>query len=47
MQRYPLSFAHHLLAYLEMFQRDRESLKNKDQELIPPIRATLAGTKIK
>ncbi|MDC3118107.1 argininosuccinate lyase [Prochlorococcus sp. AH-716-K03] len=45
----PLSFAHHLLAYLEMFQRDRERLKEVRARVnISPLgAAALAGTKIK
>ena len=45
----PLSFAHHLLAYLEMFQRDRERLKEvRSRVNISPLgSAALAGTKIK
>ena len=44
----PLSFAHHLLAYLEMFQRDRERLKEvRSRVNISPLgAAALAGTKI-
>ena len=45
----PLSFAHHLLAYLEMLQRDRERLKEvRSRVNISPLgSAALAGTKIK
>ncbi len=45
----PLSLAHHLLAYLEMFQRDRERLKDvRSRVNISPLgAAALAGTKIK
>ena len=45
----PLSFAHHLLAYLEMFHRDRERLKEVRARVnISPLgAAALAGTKIK
>jgi len=45
----PLSLAHHLLAYLEMFQRDRERLKEVRARVnISPLgAAALAGTKIK
>ncbi len=45
----PLSLAHHLLAYLEMFQRDRERLKEvRSRVNISPLgAAALAGTKIK
>ena len=45
----PLSVAHHLLAYLEMFQRDRERLKEvRAMVNISPLgSAALAGTKIK
>ena len=45
----PLSLAHHLLAYLEMFQRDRERLKEVRSRVntSPLGAAALAGTKIK
>ncbi len=45
----PLSLAHHLLAYLEMFQRDRERLNQvRERVNICPLgAAALAGTKIK
>jgi len=45
----PLSLAHHFLAYLEMFQRDRERLKEvRSRVNISPLgAAALAGTKIK
>ena len=45
----PLSLAHHLLAYLEMFQRDRQRLKEvRGRVNISPLgAAALAGTKIK
>ena len=45
----PLSLAHHLLAYLEMFQRDRERFKEvRSRVNICPLgAAALAGTKIK
>ncbi len=45
----PLSLAHHLLAYLEMFQRDRERLKEVRRRVnVSPLgAAALAGTKIK
>ena len=45
----PLSLAHHLIAYLEMFQRDRERLKEvRSRVNISPLgAAALAGTKIK
>ena len=45
----PLSLAHHLLAYLEMFQRDRQRLKEVRARVnISPLgAAALAGTKIK
>ncbi len=45
----PLSLAHHLLAYLEMFQRDKDRLKDVRQRVnISPLgSAALAGTKIK
>ena len=44
----PLSLAHHLLAYLEMFQRDRERLREVRARVnISPLgAAALAGTKI-
>ena len=44
----PLSLAHHFLAYLEMFQRDRERLNEvKARVNISPLgSAALAGTKI-
>ena len=45
----PLSLAHHLLAYLEMLQRDRERFKEvRGRVNISPLgAAALAGTKIK
>ena len=45
----PLSLAHHMLAYLEMFQRDRERFKEvRSRVNICPLgAAALAGTKIK
>ena len=45
----PLSLAHHLLAYVEMFQRDIERLKDvrKRVNISPLGAAALAGTKIK
>ena len=45
----PLSLAHHLLAYIEMFQRDRERFKEvRSRVNISPLgAAALAGTKIK
>ena len=45
----PLSLAHHLLAYLEMFQRDTERLLDvRSRVNISPLgAAALAGTKIK
>ena len=45
----PLSMAHHFLAYLEMFQRDRERLKEVRARvnICPLGAAALAGTKIK
>ncbi len=45
----PLSLAHHILAYLEMFQRDRERLKEVRSRVntSPLGAAALAGTKIK
>ena len=45
----PLSLAHHLVAYLEMFQRDRERLREvRSRVNISPLgAAVLAGTKIK
>ena len=45
----PLSLAHHLLAYLEMLQRDRERFKEVRARVnISPLgAAALAGTKIK
>ena len=45
----PLSLAHHLIAYLEMFQRDRERLKEvRSRVNVSPLgAAALAGTKIK
>jgi len=45
----PLSLAHHLLAYLEMFQRDLERFKEvRSRVNISPLgAAALAGTKIK
>ena len=44
----PLSLSHHLLAYLEMFQRDRDRLKEVLNRVnISPLgAAALAGTKI-
>ena len=44
----PLSLAHHLLAYVEMFQRDKDRLKEVRQRVnISPLgSAALAGTKI-
>ncbi len=44
----PLSLAHHMLAYLEMFQRDRERLKEIRSRVnsSPLGAAALAGTKI-
>ena len=44
----PLSLAHHILAYLEMFQRDRDRLSEvKARVNISPLgSAALAGTKI-
>tara|TARA_Y100001970_G_C14243323_1_gene866306 strand:+ start:2561 stop:3940 length:1380 start_codon:yes stop_codon:yes gene_type:complete len=44
----PLSLAHHLLAYLEMFQRDKDRLKEvRIRVNISPLgSAALAGTKI-
>ncbi|MBK16675.1 MAG: argininosuccinate lyase [Prochlorococcus sp. SP3034] len=44
----PLSLAHHLLAYVEMFQRDKDRLKEIRQRVnISPLgSAALAGTKI-
>ena len=44
----PLSLAHHILAYLEMFQRDRDRLKEVQTRVnISPLgAAALAGTKI-
>jgi argininosuccinate lyase len=44
----PLSLAHHLLAYIEMFQRDRQRLKEVRARVnISPLgAAALAGTKI-
>ena len=44
----PLSLAHHFLAYIEMFQRDRERLKEVRARVnISPLgAAALAGTKI-
>ena len=44
----PLSLAHHILAYLEMFQRDRERYKEvRSRVNISPLgAAALAGTKI-
>jgi argininosuccinate lyase len=45
----PLSLAHHLLAYVEMFQRDRERFKEVRSRVntSPLGAAALAGTKIK
>ena len=45
----PVSFAHHLLAYLEMFQRDRDRLNEVRVRVnISPLgAAALAGTKIR
>jgi argininosuccinate lyase len=45
----PLSLAHHLLAYLEMFQRDRERFKEVRSRVntSPLGAAALAGTKIR
>ena len=45
----PLSLSHHVLAYLEMFQRDRDRLKEvRSRVNISPLgAAALAGTKIK
>ena len=45
----PLSLAHHFLAYIEMFQRDRERLREVRARVnISPLgAAALAGTKIK
>ena len=45
----PLSLAHHMIAYLEMFQRDRERLNEvRSRVNISPLgSAALAGTKIK
>ena len=45
----PLSLAHHLLAYLEMFQRDRERFKEVRSRVntCPLGAAALAGTKNK
>ncbi len=45
----PLSLAHHLLAYIEMFQRDRDRLQEvRSRVNISPLgAAALAGTKIK
>ena len=45
----PLSLAHHMLAYLEMFGRDRERFKEvRSRVNISPLgAAALAGTKIK
>ena len=45
----PLSFAHHLLAYIEMLQRDIDRLHDvRDRVNISPLgAAALAGTKIK
>ena len=44
----PLSLAHHLLAYIEMFERDRDRLKDVRRRVnISPLgSAALAGTKI-
>ena len=45
----PLSLAHHLLAYVEMLQRDRNRLRDLRQRvnICPLGAAALAGTKIK
>ena len=45
----PLSLAHHILAYIEMFQRDRERMNEiRSRVNISPLgSAALAGTKIK
>ena len=45
----PLSLSHHILAYLEMFQRDRDRLKEvRNRVNISPLgAAALAGTRIK
>ena len=45
----PLSLAHHMLAYLEMFERDRERFKEVRSRVntSPLGAAALAGTKIK
>ena len=45
----PLSLAHHMMAYLDMLQRDRERLKEvRSRVNISPLgAAALAGTKIK
>ena len=45
----PLSLAHHLLAYIEMFQRDRQRINEvRERVNISPLgSAALAGTKIK
>ena len=45
----PLSLAHHMLAYLEMFQRDRDRFNEvRSRANISPLgAAALAGTKIK
>ena len=45
----PLSLAHHMIAYIEMFQRDKERLKEvRSRVNICPLgAAALAGTKIK
>jgi len=45
----PLSLAHHMLAYMEMFQRDRERLKEvRSRVNVCPLgAAALAGTQIK
>ena len=45
----PLSLAHHILAYVEMFQRDRERLfeARSRVNILPLGSAALAGTKIK
>ncbi len=44
----PLSLSHHILAYMEMFQRDRDRLKEVQNRVnISPLgAAALAGTKI-
>jgi len=42
----PVSFAHHLMAYVEMFERDRERLKDARKRInrLPLGAAALAGT---